>query len=128
MGMGAAPCYGWHISLANLREICPQEVALVEVLFPALDTSWGDIAKALSVDDEVPEVIGTALDKLRDAFEEATELRLGIGYYDEDGGDRYDSVEHTDGCIFDVEGIMQFTPAGEKWKDKLSEDMWTMFG
>jgi hypothetical protein len=128
MGMGTAPCYGWHISLANLKEICPQEVAIVEALFPVLDTSWGEIACTLQSEDELSDAIGLALDELYNAFEKATELRLGIDYYDEEGGDRYDSVEHIDGCAFVVEGVTQFTQAGERWKDKLSEDMWTMFG
>jgi hypothetical protein len=51
---------------------------------------------------------------------------LGIGYYSSDDGDRYDDLEN--GCYFSVEGVTQFTPAGKKFKERLAEKSWTIFG
>lgn len=36
--------------------------------------------------------------------------------------------DYRDGCIFCVDGMTQLTPAGEKFKDIVTERRWTQFG
>mgnify|MGYP003704881897 CR=1 FL=1 len=45
-----------------------------------------------------------------------------------EGGDRYDNPGDKDGCIFCVDGMVQLTPAGERFKDIISERKWTQYG
>ena len=41
---------------------------------------------------------------------------------------RYDEPNDKDGCIFCVGGMVQLTPAGEKYKDIVTERRWTQYG
>jgi len=65
---------------------------------------------------------------LKNSFHTKTELTLYFDHYDIECGDRYDNPGDKDGCIFCVEGMVQLTPAGEKFKDIISERKWTQFG
>lgn len=65
---------------------------------------------------------------LKNSFYTNTGLTLYFDHYDEDGGDRYDNPGDKDGCIFCVDGMVQLTPAGEKFKDIISERKWTQYG
>jgi hypothetical protein len=65
---------------------------------------------------------------LKNTFYKNTGLTLYFDNYDEDNGDRYDNPGDKDGCIFCVGGMVQLTPAGEKFKDIISERKWTQFG
>lgn len=65
---------------------------------------------------------------LKNSFNKKTKLTLYFDHYDEEGGDRYDNPGDKDGCIFCVDGMMQLTPAGEKFKDIISERKWTQYG
>jgi hypothetical protein len=65
---------------------------------------------------------------LKNTFYKNTGLTLYFDSYDEDGGGRYDNPGDKDGCIFCVGGMVQLTPAGEKFKDIVSERKWTQFG
>ena len=65
---------------------------------------------------------------LKNSFNKNTGLTLYFDSYDEEGGDRYDNPGDKEGCVFCVEGMVQLTPAGEKFKDIISERKWTQFG
>lgn len=65
---------------------------------------------------------------LKNSFYTKTGLTLYFDSYDTEGGDRYDNPGDKDGCIFCVEGMVQLTPAGEKFKDIISERKWTQYG
>ena len=65
---------------------------------------------------------------LKNSFNKNTGLTLYFDHYDEEGGDRYDNPGDKDGCIFCVDGMVQLTPAGEKFKDIISERKWTQYG
>jgi hypothetical protein len=65
---------------------------------------------------------------LKTSFNKKTGLSLYFDYYDEDSGDRYDNTGDKDGCVFCVDGMVQLTPAGEKFKDIIFERSWTQFG
>jgi hypothetical protein len=70
----------------------------------------------------------TLVVNLKTSFNKNTGLSLYFDHYDEEGGDRYDNPGDKDGCIFCVDGMMQLTPAGEKFKDIISERRWTQYG
>lgn len=82
--------------------------------------------------DSIVEDIYNEYDKLiinlKNAFHQKTELTLYFDNYDEEGGDRYDNPGDKDGCIFCVDGMTQLTPAGEKFKDIITNHQWTQFG
>jgi hypothetical protein len=65
---------------------------------------------------------------LKTSFNKKTGLSLYFDYYNEDHGDRYDNAGDKDGCVFCVDGMVQLTPAGEKFKDIIFERSWTQFG
>ena len=65
---------------------------------------------------------------LKTTFNKKTGLSLYFDYYNEDQGDRYDDAADKDGCVFCVNGMVQLTPAGEKFKDIIFERSWTQFG
>ncbi len=83
-------------------------------------------------EDQIVEDIFQNYDKLvtdlKNAFSKNTGFTLYFDSYDEEGGDRYDNPGDKEGCVFCVEGMVQLTPAGEKFKDIISERKWTQFG
>jgi hypothetical protein len=70
----------------------------------------------------------TLVTNLKTTFNKKTGLSLYFDYYNEDRGDRYDNAGDKDGCVFCVDGMVQLTPAGEKFKDIIFERSWTQFG
>jgi hypothetical protein len=152
MGMGNFACDGFTIGYDKLKKMCPEQVKAVEAgpLFERV--SWGQIAKAIewqdeeslaeefwSVEDEVSladeQTVKYAkqyvklVKELSKAFKAKTEgLDLFLSHYNEDEGDRYDSVDHKDGCIFMVGGMMDYTPAGKKFKKIIKKNQWVQFG
>ena len=138
MGMGTAAAHAWIVSIESIRELCPNEVKACEDAFTACsneedgEMTWDSFANDMEMDD--CKVEGNPLlmwEILCKAFAEATKtgdshLELNIGCYYEDDGDRYDDLE--DGAYFWVEGMMQLTPAGERFKDKIEQKSWTIFG
>lgn len=65
---------------------------------------------------------------LKNSFNKKTGLTLYFDIYDSECGDRYDNPGDKDGCIFCVDGMVQLTPAGKKFKDIVTERKWTQFG
>lgn len=130
MGMGSVPCHAWTISLDGLKAICPQEVEACDTVLAGVGHDWDSFALAMSREDEIEEM-EEPWEQLQAAFRKATRvgkshLELDIGHYSSDDGDRYDELE--DGCYFAVDGVIQLSPAGEKFKDRLEEKTWTVFG
>lgn len=83
-------------------------------------------------EDQIVEDIFQDYDKLvtdlQNSFNKNTGLTLYFDSYDEEGGDRYDNPGDKEGCVFCVDGMVQLTPAGEKYKDIISERKWTQYG
>ena len=126
MGMGASPCSGWVIGYNDLKKICPKEVSLVEGDEEFED--WGEVSRGFEF-DELPVVMQKAVEGLIGVFSNNTGgLTLSLGFYDEEGGDRYDQVDSHEGCVFFVDGMVSLTPAGEKFKDVVRERLWTQYG
>jgi hypothetical protein len=125
MGMGASACYGWVIGYNDLKKICPKEVDLVESDKEFED--WGEVSRGFEF-DELADSIKKSVEDLVGKFGINTNLTLGLGFYDAEGGDRYDQVDSHEGCVFFVDGMVSLTPAGEKFKDVVRERLWTQYG
>lgn len=80
------------------------------------------------IEQDVFDQYKTLVRDLKDVFNQKTRLCLYFDYYDEDNGDRYDNPGDKEGCIFCVDGMVQLSPAGEKFKDIIFERSWTQFG
>ena len=91
-------------------------------LISGLKTTIDDIVEDIFQDYE------TVVTDLKNAFNKKTGLTLYFDYYNEEDGGRYDNPGDKDGCIFCVDGMVQLTPAGEKFKDIIGERKWTQFG
>lgn len=91
-------------------------------LISGLKTTIDEIVDGIVEDYEI------AISNLENSFNKNTGLTLYFDSYDEEGGDRYDNPGDKDGCIFCVDGMVQLTPAGEKFKDIITERKWTQFG
>ena len=104
-----------------------------DALFDALfDDKSKPVIRLGLMAEEIVEDIFQEYEKLitalKNSFNKKTKLTLYFDSYDEDGGGRYDNPGDKDGCIFCVGGMVQLTPAGEKFKDIVSERKWTQFG
>ena len=80
------------------------------------------------VEDVFAEYNDNLIPNLKNSFNKKTGLTLYFDSYDEEGGGRYDNPGDKDGCIFCVDGMVQLSPAGEKFKEIISERKWTQFG
>jgi hypothetical protein len=104
-----------------------------DTLFDAvLDDKSKPVIRLGLMAEEIVEDIFQEYEKLvialKNTFNKKTGLTLYFDSYDEDGGGRYDNPGDKDGCIFCVDGMVQLTPAGEKYKDIINERKWTQFG
>ena len=152
MGMGSFAVGSFVIEYKDLKKICPDEIKAIEKAEYFDVIGWGGIGRWMGWDD--PEYIhepiydtvdgeGVDTDKivedaflyyeellsnLKKSFNKKTKLTLYFDSYDEEGGDRYDNPGDKDGCIFCVDGMVQLTPAGEKFKDIITERKWTQYG
>jgi len=97
-----------------------------------LDDKSNPVMRLELSEDQIVEDIFNDYEKLvvdlKNSFNKNTGLSLYFDHYDIEGGDRYDNPGDKDGCIFCVDGMMQLTPAGEKFKDIISERKWTQYG
>ena len=153
MGMGSFAVNSFVIGYDGLKKIVPDEIAAIENEEYFTDTGWGSLARWSAFDDpeqmkddlidaidgddvteteeqsvEIINKYDAHITNLKNAFEKKTGLTLYFDHYDMDGGDRYDNPNDKDGCIFCVDGMVQLTPAGEKYKDIITEHRWTQFG
>ena len=153
MGMGSYAVGSFVIGYDDLKKICPDEIKTIEQELHFSDIGWDNLGRWLSWDDstyvedaildtvdaddiedtqKLAEDIVQKYDKhiqsLKDSFSKKTGLTLYFDHYDEEGGDRYDNPNDKDGIIFCVDGMVQLTPAGEKYKDIVTERRWTQYG
>ena len=122
---------GWQTVGQWLAWDDPEQIK--DALFDAvLDDKSKSVIRLGLMAEEIVEDIFQEYEKLvislKNTFNKKTGLTLYFDSYDEDGGGRYDNPGDKDGCIFCVDGMVQLTPAGEKFKDIISERKWTQFG
>jgi hypothetical protein len=131
MGMGYASCQVLTIDEDFIKEQCTEE-------FQAFVDSFEGCSKFDSIDDFARSIGNGDLDPkdkpgnselkyiaLQKAFKEKTDLEIGIFYHDSEDGDRYDDFT---GRAWQVDGVYQYTPAGEKYKDKIKNQSFVTFG
>ena len=152
MGMGSYAVGSYVIEYQNLKTICPDEIDTIENEKFFSDIGWETLARWFAWDDpsvfedaiydlfvneeknvddiveEYTKIYDKHVTNLFKTFHEKTGLVLYIDHYDQDGGDRYDEPGDEEGCIFCVNGMVQLTPAGEKYKDIIFERRWTQYG
>jgi hypothetical protein len=155
MGMGSYAVGSFVIGYDDLKKICPKEIKAIEKEKFFQEIGWGTIGQWLSWDDifvvkdaildncydenhddeynqnvaeQVAGKYNHLIADLKNTFEKKTGLTLYFDHYDKDGGDRYDNPNDKDGIIFCVGGMVQLTPAGEKYKNIITERRWTQFG
>lgn len=142
MGMGTFAVNSFVIEYDDLKKICPNEIKAIEKEKDFKEIGWRNIGRwqtwddpdhiTCMFDDEVSEELLQTYDKLitdlKRSFNKKTKLTLYFDSYDEESGDRYDNPGNKDGCIFCVDGMVQLTPAGEKYKDIVTPRRWTQYG
>lgn len=155
MGMGSFAVSSFVIGYDDLKKIVPDQINAIENEKFFSDIGWDVIGQWLGWDDiayvedaildncyddsrdddynqKVAEVVAQQyvdrVDALKTAFNEKTGLTLYFDHYDENSGDRYDEPNDKDGCVFCVGGMMVLSPAGEKFKDIVTERRWTQYG
>ena len=134
MGMGFASCQVLTIEENFIKEQCPIEF---QEFVNSFDTVEGN-AQFDSVDDFAKSIGNGDLDPkdkpgnselkyiaLQKAFEEKTDLKIALLYHDPENGDRYDDFS---GKGWQVDGVYQLTPAGEKYRDKIKKQSFVSFG
>ena len=132
MGMGFASVRTTAISYNDLKEFCGNEIEAIEN--HESFEGWGELARSLTQGEEdVTNLFFPLVQQLVKKFEQATEvdgnhLTLFLSYYSEDDGDRYDEVEHTNNCIFELGNVYQLTAPAQKFKDILSSCSYVVFG
>jgi hypothetical protein len=148
MGMGSFAVGSFVIEYKDLKKICPDEIKAIEKAKYFKNIGWYNIGRWLAWDnpeeviepiyecvnddetatEQIFEQYESLIQSLKDTFNKKTGLTLYFDTYDEEGGGRYDNPGDKDGCIFCVDGMVQLTPAGEKFKDIISERKWTQYG
>ena len=124
MGYGAA--YGDVIEQESIQELCPQEWAAFQDAMAESGIELFGVYSAERMGEEIPVEVKQAFDKLLNTFRMVTELSLFLNYHNSaEDGDRYDDV---DGAFWEVEGMYQLTPAGQKMRNKVSRKFWVNFG
>ena len=153
MGMGTWGLQEYTISREKLHELLPEQVEEVEAIDPSI---WNVLARGCEVytnplhitEDDKAEVIKDMyfiaedydmveadchqafkkLENLCHDFNLVTGLVLHLMYYDEDMGDRYDDVEHVNGCVFVLENVTQLTPEAMQVRHLFNLQSWTCSG
>jgi hypothetical protein len=155
MGSGTFAASSFVIGYDDLKKIVPDQIDAIENEKFFDHIGWGTIGQWLGWDDiayledaildncyddshdddynqkvaeEVSQVYDKHISELKNVFNQKTGLTLYFDHYDEDGGDRYDNPNDKDGCIFCVDGMVVLSPAGEKFKDIITERRWTQYG
>ena len=134
MGMGNYSCHADTVSDEFVRETCPDEMDNLQTVLDESDCDFGHLGRTsndgdiqggldIEIGEENSLAVLNAYDDLCVAFEKKTGLELEIKYHEAD--DRGDEV---DGFFWAVEGVYVFSPAGEKYKDKIKRKFWTEFG
>lgn len=142
MSMSNYASYADCVEDEFVKEQCPQEhKALLDILdkyevdfdkFAYEVANGGDVRIELAMTVEIdqsdePEKAANEImdvyDKLLTVFNDKTDLDLYMSYHE--AQDRGDEIS---GWSWSVEGVYQLSPAGKKYKDKITRKHWTVFG
>ena len=133
MGSGNYPNYADCIKHEFVKEECPYLYDELITLLNESDMSFdafadcisnyiGD-ATSFSIDEDNFEKLNKCWETLQKLFKRFTGLELSLVHHTKD-----DRGVIFDGGSFSVEGVYGFTPAGEKYKNKIERKVWNKFG
>lgn len=114
----------WVIKLEELRKIVPAEVAAIEDERERQDISWELVYDEWQCEAEP---FYSLIDNLINAFKARTGLWLSLELYLKDRSDINEHLDHTEGCVFTVEGMTQLTEAGQRLADVVKEQLWVEY-
>jgi len=128
MSMEYRSCRADVIEKDFIKEICPEELAALERVIEEEEYCWDQVAQESSVADFESEKVEKAFITMKEAFDKKTGLELYIDYHNSaDKGSCYDDNEVC-GMFFQVDGVYEYSEAGEKYKDKISPASYVSFG
>lgn len=127
MSMGHSANYADTVTQEFVGEIAPAELAILEAALADEDLDIADFARDTQMDDaeDYGDAIHIAYDELLAKFNSETGLTLELDYHDSDDGDRYDDVN---GHFWTVGGVYTETPAGMRFRDKITRAFYVTFG
>lgn len=117
---------GQCISYKDLKTMCPEQITAIES-HPGF-SSWQEVAMEF-YDDEG--LLDGTVEHLCEAFSDKTIvdgkcLELALVHYED--GSKYDEPNDHDGCVFEVIGTYETTPAGKKFEDIIRNFSFVSFG
>ena len=131
MSCGNYACSADVVSEDFVKEICSEELNNFQVALDEADVSFDDYCDCVQNEDDLymleteeqQDKLDNVYKILCEKFDKETGLELGLVCHNaEDRGDELD------GGSFSVYGVYGYTPAGEKYKDKIERKTWTVFG
>lgn len=127
MGMGYSGCYADVVDQSFVEEVAPAELENFLNTLEKSDVEVAEFARESQYGGgDWDEPVGDAYDALTEKFKSETGLELEIAYHSsEDEGSRYDDV---DGVFWVVGGVYMKTPAGEKYKNRITRAFYVTFG
>ena len=128
MGMGYGANFTEIVEQATVEEICPVEFANLQKAIEKSEdiNSMEELAQGLYNGDDPTGEVEEAYEALCKAFEDATELPLGLDYHDsDDRGGCYDDVN---GLFWWVNNVYEMTPAAKKLENKIKRKFFVTFG
>lgn len=128
MGSGYGANYADVVTEDFINDILKEsgEPTLLQLFYDAFPEGLSE-SNITFCRDEWSELQISRYETLIDVFNDLTDgLELSIGYHNSSQyGDRYDDV---DGIFWSVEGVYQYTEAGERYKDKISRSLYVTYG
>ena len=134
MGMGYSANEVYTVSEEFIKEICQKEFDNFMLELENDEVEFDDFARhdapetiiSRKTNDDETMKHTVAYVELCLVFQEKTGLSLEVMYHDqENDGDRYDEIG---GIVWVVGDVYQYTPAGEKYKDKIERKGFVVFG
>lgn len=144
MPSGFASASAWKVETEFVKSSCPNEFKNFEETLGNYEISFDEFAKAYQFEEpeeidclaenktteQLNQDIAKSWGNLQKAFRKATKvgnssLLLFVMYHSSESGDCYDDV---DGAFFGVDGVMQMSPAGKKFKDHIEKVAFVEWG
>ena len=133
MSMSNYACHADTVEESFVEKICPFLFGALSIACKEAGTTLDDVSDCLDqsrgldtidgVEEDEEKKIRSFYEQLQMKFKEYTGLGLYIRYHcAEDKGDE------VDGTFWEVDGVYVYSPAGEKYKDKIERKFWTTFG
>ena len=137
MGMAHYTCFADIVEERFVKNICKKEymhfikctneanLDLDEfAVIASTQDLEGELEVAAALEEDIENKIIESLNNLVKALKKDTNwLELSLNYHEAE-----DLSDDIDGVVWQVEGVYQLTPAGEKYKDKIVRKFWTTFG